>query len=381
MLNQELIRQECGHLLKVHYLNSASKAIPPRSVQKAYHRFMDDYVEHYGVDVKEGFQVTIDEAREQLARLINAKPSEIGFVKNTSEGIGIIANGYPFKSGDNVILPYLEHCANKNVWVKKQADGLEVRMIPTVNWDIRTADIEAAIDEHTRAIAIASVEYTTGLRCDLEAVGKLCETYGLLLIVDAIQSVGRLEMDVKACHIDYLSCGGHKGLLGTYGVGFIYCSSDLIQQIIPPYSAQQSATFVDDEGSYSLDWLPDSRRIEGGNMNYAGIAALNEGAKLLNNLGIANIEAHILRLEQEFLEAIEGLPYVKRIPEDPAKWSGTVCLEYPAGLKKTLKQLFSERNIYVTFNLNYFRVSFGFFNTLADVEAMVGAMKDGLSLV
>jgi len=128
MLNQNLVKQEFDHLLKVHYLNSASKAIPPKSVQEAYHGFMDDYVALYGDKVKERFQSTIDETRQQLAKLINAQPSEIGFVKNTSEGIGIIANGYPFKPGENIILSDQEHCANKNVWIELQNKGFELKL-------------------------------------------------------------------------------------------------------------------------------------------------------------------------------------------------------------------------------------------------------------
>src|SRR6056297_798675 len=338
MLNKSLIEEECDHLLKVQYLNSASKAIPPKSAVIAYHSFLHDYIESYGDKVKERFQPTIKEAREQLAKLINAKPSEIGFVKNTSEGIGIIANGYPFEPGDNIILAENEHPANKNVWVKLQDSGLEVRLIPTVDKTMRISDIKKAIDENTKAIGIASVHYTTGLRNDLSTIGKLCKENNLLFIVDAIQSVGRIVIDVKASNIDYLSCGGHKGLLGTYGVGFIYCNSELIKKIIPPYSAHQSASLVNNHGVYELEWLEDSRRVEGGNMNYAGIAALNAGAKLINKLGLVNIEKHIISLEEEFVNAIKDLPYVMRTPVKPHKRSGLVCLEYPLGLKSKLQK-------------------------------------------
>ena len=381
MLNQELINQEFDQIQDVHYLNIASLAIPPHCVQKAYQGFMNDYIAFFGADVKDRFTATADEARAQLAQLINAKPSEIGFVKNTSEGMGIIANGYPFKSGENIIITDQEHGANMNVWIELQNKGLEVRFVPTIDKDIRIADIKAAIDDKTRAISIASVQYTSGIRSDLVALGKICKDRGLLFIVDAIQSIGRLKLDVQEANIDYLACGGHKGLLGTYGVGFIYCRSDLIGQVIPPYSCHQSALAIEDGGVYTLKWRKDSRKVEAGCLNYAGIAALNAGAKLLNTLGIAAIEAHILGLEQELVEAIDGLPYVARNPADPAKRSGILCLEYPPELKNALQQLFADRKIYVTFRLNYIRISFGLYNTAADVQAMADALRDGLNLV
>lgn len=381
MFNQELIDQEFDQIRKVHYLNIASLAIPPYSVQKAYQNFMNDYIAFFGADVKDRFSLTMEEARRQLARLINAQPSEIGFVKNTSEGIGIIANGYPFKAGENIVITDQEHGANKNVWIELQESGLEVRFVPTIEKDIRIEDIIEAIDESTRALAIASVQYTSGIRSDLVTLGQLCKERGLLFIVDAIQSIGRLKLDVQAANIDYLACGGHKGLLGTYGVGFIYCREGLIGQVIPPYSCHQSALAIEKDGVHTLKWRKDSRKVEAGCLNYAGIAALNAGAKLLNSLGIAAIETHILGLEQELIEAIDGLPYKKRNPADPAKRSGILCLEYPPELKNSLQQLFTDRNIYVTFRLNYIRISFGLYNSSEDVKAMAAALKDGIRSV
>src|SRR6056297_2136101 len=96
MLNDNLIKEEFKDIENVHYLNIASLAMPPMCVQQAYQGFMKDYISFYGADVKDRFSKTMEEARAQLASLINSEPSEIGFVNNTSEGIGIIANGYPF---------------------------------------------------------------------------------------------------------------------------------------------------------------------------------------------------------------------------------------------------------------------------------------------
>ncbi len=379
MLNQKLIQKEFEDIQNVHYLNIASLAIPPKSVQKAYQGFMSDYISFFGADVKNQFQSTMEEARKNIATLINSQPYEIGFVKNTSEGIGIIANGYPFKSGDNVIITDQEHGANKNVWIELQKKGLEVKVVPTIEKDIRLEDIKSKIDENTKAIAIASVQYGSGIRSDLITIGQLCKEQKILFIVDAIQSIGRLKLDVKAANIDYLACGGHKGLLGTYGAGFIYCKEDLIGKIFPPYSCHQSALAIEKDGEYALKWRKDSRKVEAGCLNYAGIAAINAGAKLLNELGIEAIENHILSLERELIEKIEGLPYVKRNPSDRDKRSGILCLEYPSKLKLILQDLFEERDIYVTFRMNYIRISFGLYNTSQDVRAVATALANAIN--
>jgi len=380
MLNENLIKEEFDDIKNVHYLNIASLAMPPKSVQKAYQGFMRDYISFFGADVKDRFSSTMEEARGQLALLINSEPSEIGFVKNTSEGIGIIANGYAFMPGDNIIITDQEHGANKNVWIELQKKGLVIKVVPTVNKDILLEDIKSRIDKNTKAIAIASVQYGSGIRSDLITIGQICKEHSLLFIVDAIQSIGRLKLDVKEANIDYLACGGHKGLLGTYGVGFIYCRSDLIKEVIPPYSCHQSALILEEDGKHLLKWRKDSRKVEAGCLNYAGIAAMNAGAKLLNELGIEAIENHILNLEKELIERIEGLPYTIRNPSDPDKRSGILCLEYPPKLKSTLEELFIKRDIFVTFRMNYIRISFGLYNTLKDVKAVASALEDALDL-
>ncbi len=381
MLNDNLIKEEFKDIENVHYLNIASLAMPPMCVQKAYQGFMKDYISFYGADVKDRFSKTMEEARAQLASLINSEPSEIGFVKNTSEGIGIIANGYPFMPGDNVIITDQEHGANKNVWIELQKKGLQIKVVQTINKDIRLEDIESSIDEKTKAIAIASVQYGSGIRSDLVAIGQICKEHNLIFIVDAIQSIGRLKLDVKAANIDYLACGGHKGLLGTYGVGFIYCNTNLIKKIFPPYSCHQSALALEKDGQYLLKWRKDSRKVEAGCLNYAGIAAINAGAKLLNKLGIEDIEDHILNLEKKLIDKIKGLPYVKRNPSNPDKRSGILCLEYPKNLKSVLQNIFDKRDIYVTFRMNYIRISFGLYNTSKDVTAIANALEDALDYI
>ena len=280
MLDGKLIAREFCDLRDVVFLNVASVVIPPKSVQNAYHGFMNDYVNNLGEGVVGKSWEIVDEARKEVARLIGAEPSEIGFVKNTAEGIGIIANGYPFKRGDNVIVIDQEHSSSLYAWIKLQAKGVKLNVVESRNGDVLLTDIFEKVSARTRAICVSAVQFSTGFFLDLETLGNYCAHHGILLIVDGIQAIGRLHIDVKRMNISYLACGGNKGLLATLGAGFVYCSESLTQRIVPPYASYQSVVNhvhppAITENFKSLEWHQDARRLESGNLNYAGIAAIH----------------------------------------------------------------------------------------------------------
>ena len=192
MLDKKLIDKEFAHLRDVIFLNAASVVIPPKSVQAAYHGFMDEYVDRFGEGVVDRAWEIVEEARHEVAHLIGARPTEIGFVKNTSEGIGIIANGYPFTQGDNVVTVDQEHSSNLFAWIKLQEKGVKLRVVESRNGEIRLKDIFSRVTARTRAISLSAVQFTTGFYTDLATLGSFCERHGILLIVDGIQAVGRL---------------------------------------------------------------------------------------------------------------------------------------------------------------------------------------------
>ena len=381
MLDRQLIDHEFADIKDVIFLNVSSVVIPPKRVQEAYFGFMKKYVETAGKTVLRDAWDIVESARRNIAQLIHSDASEIAFVKNTTEGIGIIASGYPFMPDENVIVVDQEHPANLFAWLNLRNKGVEVKIVKTRDFDIRIKDIEDHIDQHTRAISISAVQYATGVYTDLEKLGRICRDNGLLLVVDGIQAVGRLDIDVKKMNIDYLACGGHKGLLGTLGAGFVYCSASLVKDVIPPYACYQS-TKTDLKSSAtasnlaSLDWHQDARRFESGNPNYAGIAAMNAGAKFINELGIESIQEYILELQDLFCERIKDLPYDLRTPLESKKRSGIICLGYQKQIESRIKEIFEKNSIYATFRDSYIRISIDFYNTQQLILELVKALQE-----
>lgn len=332
MLNRDLIEKEYGFLGGEIFLNVSLVAMPPRRVQEAYGGFMADYVRNFGDDVVQRGWAIVNEARPKIAALINAGgPDEIAFVKNTCEGMSILADGYPLEAGDEVLIADQEHQSTLFPWINQRRRGAVLCVTKSLNGEIPIKRVLDGMNERTRVLVVSSAQFSTGFMSDLCALGSECRKRNILFAVDAIQTLGRIKLDVREAGIDWLAAGGYKGLLGTLGAGFVYCSDRIVGDVIPPYAAYQSteshvappAVTTDFE---TLAWHPNARRFESGNLNYNGILAISRGVDLLLELGMDDIDAHVRELETRLRDRIRSLPLKIVEPRSPKNRSGIVCL-------------------------------------------------------
>lgn len=381
MLDRKLIEEEFVGLRDVVFLNVSSVVIPPKSVQNAYFGFTQGYINNFGDGViNQGWDIA-GTARQEVAKLIGADSSEIGFVKNTAEGIGIIASGYSFQRGDNVIVVDQEHSSSLFAWIGLQAKGVELQVVSSHHGDIEIEDIFALVNNKTKAICISAVQFTTGFYVDLYALGNYCEQHKIILVVDGIQAVGRLNIDVKQMKISYLACGGNKGLLATLGDGFVFCDQRLVEQIIPPYASYQSVVNHAQPPAITQDftaliWHNNTRRVEAGNLNYAGIAAIEAGASLLNRLGITEIERHVLALDEYLVAGLKKLPLNLRVPVKKENHSGIVCVYYPLAAETKVIAILKKYKIYATMRGGYIRLGIDFYNTKEHMDIVQQALAE-----
>lgn len=379
MLDWKRIEAEFPTLSEVVFLNSAQVSIPPVSVQEAYFGFTRQYIDSLAAGVvAHGWEVVSD-ARRHIARLIGAAPSEIGFVKNTSEGVGIVANGYPFVRGDNVVVIDQEHPTNLLPWIQSQSRGVELRVAKSQQGAVRADEVIALMDHRTRVVAISAVQFSTGAYADLAALGEACRVQGVLLAVDGIQAIGRLAIDVKALGVGYLACGGNKGLLAMLGAGFVFCDREWVERIIPPYVSYQSVRSAENPPSLvtnfsTIDWHHDSRRFESGNLNYAGIAAMGAGGRLLNDLGIEEIQTHILAMQDVLLDRLRDSSLQFRTPLKREYWSGILCLDYPKAHEQRVHAILEHHRVVATYRGGYVRLCINFYNTRDQIERTAEAL-------
>jgi len=373
----EHYRREFPVTEKYVYLDHAGVAPLSLRVKTAIELFLKEATEggafHYP---KWAEQVAA--TRQACARLINAAPDEIAFVKSTSHGLSLVANGLDWKPGDNVLVYEKEFPSNLYPWLNLKTRGVEVRTIPSRDNRILIEDIEKLIDARTRLLAISSVQFVNGFRVDLKRLGEICRENKVLLCVDAIQSLGLLPMDVKEFNIDFLSADAHKWLLGPEGIGIFYCRKDLAEKLAPPLLGWKS---VRNEFAFehtNLVLKTDALRFEEGSQNLMGILGLGAAIELLAEAGIEKIENNVLCLGDVIIREAEARGFVVLTPKDRAARGGniTFCGSFdPAKVRDTLRG----RGILVNVRGGGLRVSPHFYNNETDINKLFAAIDDILN--
>lgn len=307
---EKLRREEFGSLGEVAYLNNASIAPLPLRTRRAVElstREMSErpwpYLTNECVPYYEGLPT-------QIAEFINAaSPQEITLIGSTSFGLNSIAQGLRWTPGDNLCLADVEFPSNVYPWMNLAEYGVETRLVHSDLGGLTVAALADHIDDRTRLVSVSAVQFFTGHRADLAALGALCRERDILFVVDAIQAIGHLPLDVQALGIDALVTGGQKSLLSAPGTGFLYIRQELAETMQPRYLAGNSTVNFRHWLDYNVTPLPGAARFANGTFNIIGFAGLGASLDLLEELGRPAIDAHTQGLVREAAEALEGLGF------------------------------------------------------------------------
>ena len=318
-----------------------------------------------------------DECRARAARLINAAPEEIAFIKNTSEGLAFVANGWDWKAGDEIIGTAVEYPANVYPWMDLERRlGLKYIQVPEKNGRIEIADIFGAVTTKTRMIAISHVEYASGFRNDVVAIGEFCREHNILFCVDAIQSLGVLPVDVRAMKIDFLSADGHKWLLAPEGCGIFFCRKDLIEKVRPEIG-WMNVIDAQNYGNYDLTLRSDAKRFECGSYNIPGILAMNASMKLIEEIGIDLISKRVLALTDALVEGLKRKGYEVISSRSEGEASGIVSFVSRTHDHKEINRELMWKKIVLALREGRLRASPHFYNSPEQIELVLNALPDG----
>jgi selenocysteine lyase/cysteine desulfurase len=329
-----------------------------------------------GVVAEPAWLRRIEQVRALAARLLNAETTDVAFVKNTTEGIGIVAEGLDWRPGDNVVSCADEYPSNLYPWMNLASRGVELRQVPSRDGRVLVDDLAAAMDGRTRLLTLSFVEYASGFRNDLDAIGALCRGRGVLFFVDAIQGLGVLPLDVRRTPVDFLSADGHKWLLGPEGAGIFYIRRDLVERLHPVGVGWNSVSDSFDFARVELRLKPHAGRWEGGSLNTGGVLALGASLELLLNLGVDRIAARVLELTDELCAraSAAGLEvYSSRRAEER---SGIVSLRLPGDVKAAARRC-RDHGIVVTHRAGRLRVSPHCYNTADELARLVELLRTG----
>ncbi len=365
-MNFENIKEEFPVTGELIFFDHARVAPLPERVRKVVTAFVDDATRH-GTVHYETWMVGIEQTRKSFARLIHAGTDEVAFVKNTSEGLSIVANGLGWKSGDNVVIPDIEFPANVYPWWNLKRLGVETRMVPAVEGRVLFDDLVKQVDARTRLISISSVECNSGFRCDLNRIGVFCKEKGILFCVDAIQSLGLLPMDVKRDHIDFLSADGHKWMLSVEGLGGFYISGDALEQVYPVTVGWGNMVNAADFMNYEFAFRPGAQRFEEGSPNTMSIHAFGAALDLLLETGIENIEKRVMTLGDRVLEQLNRRGLKVYSSTRPEERSGNIAFF----MNQDISQLYEwmlENKVKLTVRDGLVRLSPHFYNSDDEVS-------------
>ncbi len=309
----EQVRAEIPFLRTgIIYLDNAATTPTPQPVLDA----MLEYFREYGGNIGRGLhRVTrrateaFEATRERLAWVINAKPDEIAYTKNTTEAINIVAQGLKLRKGDKVVATVLEHHSNLLPWQRLERERgvkLELVRVPR-ECLIDPAAVEAAVDDKTRLIATHHVSNAVGSIQPVEEIGKLARDRGVLYLIDAAQAVGHMPVDVRKLGCDFLAAPGHKGLLGPQGTGFLYAREDRLTELEP---LLVGGGIVEQVEEHTHDLVKPPQIFDAGTPNIPGIIGLGRACEYVLEIGIERIVERERKLTEQMLR-IADLEHVE----------------------------------------------------------------------
>ena len=323
---------------------------------------------------------TENQLKQKLAQLINAHSSdEIAILKNTSEGLSVIAQGLDFNAGDNIVIPAEEFPSNKIVWQVLQAQGVETRLIRLQDVDDPEQALIDAMDERTRLLSCSSVQFARGLRLDLNQIGMACKQNDVLFCVDAIQSLGAIQFDAQACHADFVVADGHKWMCAPEGAALFYCRNEIQDRL---QLRQHGWHMLKDAFDFShqhtdLAIMDNAQRFESGSPNMMGIAALNASLGLLLDIGMEKIQSEVLKNAdylRERLASVAGVTILS--PTEKNRYAGIINFQTSSVDNVALYQYLQDNNVICAYRGDGIRFSPHFYTETNRMDTAIKLVDD-----
>lgn len=315
-------------------------------------------------------------AREHVAALVNGVPERVAFAGSLADAISLAATGIDWQPGDNVVIPRDEFPSVVYPFLNLAHRGVEVRFVDKGADGFTDLErIAAAINDRTRALALSHVEFMTGYRNDLDAIGSLCRAYDILSIIDGTQSLGALTIDVARSGIDVIAAHSYKWLMAGFGLGVMHFSERAIERIRPTYAGRLGVQTGFEELDYALDWRPGALRYQTGGLNWITLTAFNASAELVRQASPAATEAHTLALTDRLLAGLAELGYQPTSCLDRPHRSQIVS--FTSGDRDTDAAIVADlerRGVSVSLRGKGVRVSPYFYNTDADIDRLLESL-------
>lgn len=358
------------------FLNHAAVTVLPRAVADA----MIGYIQTSSEKDQEFGEVlrVIQDTRRIAAEFIGATADEIALLGPTSLGLSLFANGLPWQEGDEILCYGEDYPANVYPWLDLQRRGVSIRYLtPERVGEITPELVAAAITPRTRLAALASCNFLSGFRIDVDAIGRVLRERGVLFSLDAIQTLGAQPLSVE--HVDFLSADAHKWMLGPMAIGIVYVKKahfELLRPTLlgawnvrsPNYVAQREIVFPDT-----------AQRYEPGVLNVAGVYGMRAAIELLMSFGMEKVAARIEEIKTALVSGLAARGFAFVSPLEGANSSGIITFHHPRASMADIFRTLEKGGVAASLRhdragKDYVRFSPHFYNTLDEVERVLALL-------
>jgi selenocysteine lyase/cysteine desulfurase len=352
------------------YLNTGSSSPSSVDVVDA----MQGFLERHGYEspTDGGMYAPVyevfEETRRDVADFLNARPGEVALTQSTGDGMSRIANAIEWERGDTVVRTDLEHPSAIVPWRPLQADhGVTVDVVETTDGHVDLDALKESVAD-ARLVCVSSISRNYGTRLPIEEIADIAHDAGAEVLVDAVQSVGQEPVDVSDWDAEYVAAASHKWLVGPWGAGFLYVSSEVATELYPRHVSYRGV----DRDSESLDLHPDARRLEVGTTSAAPYVGLRTALGRVSAVGVGAIERRI--------EALTDL-LKDELPESlllsPSAFESGIVAVDDAAPERTVERL-AAHDVHVRSiaDPEAIRLSVHAFNTEPDVRQFLSVYDD-----
>jgi cysteine desulfurase/selenocysteine lyase len=361
---------------KYIYMNHAAVSPLSTRARDRMAALNDDVTRNGSVNYGEWLRA-YEDARASAARLTNARPHEIAFMRNTSEALSTVANGISWREGDSVVSNNIEFPSNVYPWLRlAETRGLKLKQAPERDGRIDADELLSLVDDRTRVVAVSWVQFSSGFRSDIARIGKFCRERDIIFVLDAIQGLGGLKLDVERDSVDAFAADAHKYLLGPEGIALLYVSDRVIDRIKPTVVGWTSVKKHENYLDYRLDYRDGALRFECGTLNTAGVYGLGAAIDLFLETGPEKIQEYLLGLSDYLAESLSAKGYDVISSRRKGETSAIVCCSHKQHSPGSLYHLLREKNIITAPRVGRLRISPHFYNTREEVDALAGALPE-----
>ena len=330
----------------------------------------------------------VEGLRTGMTRLLNCNSAEIALVNNTTQGINLVAEGIPWRQGDNLVVPDNEFPSNMLPWQNLERLGVEVRQARIgADERVKSEDLIPLVDERTRLVALSWVGFASGFRADVDAIVEQMHAKGAMVLLDAIQGLGAFPLDVTQTPVDFVVADGHKWMLGPEGAGFLFIREEHLGHLRPTglgWNSLAHGAFDLQPGSQLLGSVKqDAARYEGGTTNMGGMLGFSQSVDLLLRCGLnesrlsRSVLANVARLEDKLrpkgFEVMLPAEEKNRSGIVGVRWAGT---ESDTQLLNAARKHLLQAGIVTSVRAKRLRIATHAYNNSDDVDRLVECLAE-----